>query len=526
MTLPDPNELPSIEALSHYEAIDLFVQRAAAVRPGFTLTDANAHAIAEICTRLDGLPLAIELATARLRLMTPQEMTDRLDQRLSLLKGGGRDLPERQQTLRSAIAWSYELLDEDHRRFFRALGAFAGGFTLDAGEKVADPDGALGFEAVEVMVDNSLVRRAETGRGTTRFRMLQTIREYAQETLRSAGEDADLRSRHAEYFHAFVASRAPRVTMDADALDEIEEELDNIRAALRWSIDSGSTSLGQQMAATLWRFWQMRGHLAEARRWLTEILAMPGADEATLDRARAVMALGSITYWQNDFDETRRCYEEALKAFRTVGEEEGLQEALYNSGFLWLLERDPGPAKSVFEESRCLAEKRGDTLGRANCSWGLAVAAIQERDFDEASRWGDECGRLFEQERDVYGKGLARFVHYQIARFTGRYDEARELMRAYIEDSMRDTAEAMSSLELLAEVELQAGNVARGLKLAAAGRAFREAYGGGSPEALIELSDAREIALRSLDAETVEEIWAEGFVMPRSEALAFALKSD
>lgn len=526
MTLPDPNELPSIEALGHYEAIDLFVQRAAAVRPGFTLTTANAHAVAEICTRLDGLPLAIELATARLRLMTPQEMTDRLDQRLALLKGGSRDLPERQQTLRSAIAWSYELLDDDHQRFFRALGAFAGGFTLEAGETVADPGGELGFEAVEVMVDNSLARRVETVRGTTRFRMLQTILEFAQETMRSAGEDADVRRRHARHFHAFVASRAPRVTMDADALDEIEEELDNIRAALRWSIDTGATSLGQQLAASLWRFWQMRGHLAEARRWLTEILAMPGADEETLDRARTVMALGSITYWQNDFDETRRCYEEALKAFRTVGDEEGLQEALYNSGFLWLLERDPDSAKRVFEESRALAEKQGDSLKLAHSCWGLATAAVQARDFEEASKWGDECGRLFEQERDVYGKGLARFVHYQIARFTGRYDEARDLMRAYIEDAMRNTAEAMSSLELLAEVELQAGNAERGLKLAAAGRAFRDAYGGGSPEALIELSDARELALRSLDAETVERIWAEGYAMPRSEALAFALKTE
>ena len=526
MTVPDPNALPSLDALSHFEAIDLFVQRAAAVRPGFTLNDDNAQPIAEICARLDGLPLAIELATARLRLMTPQEMTGRLDQQLSFLKSGQRDLPERQQTLRGAIAWSYDLLDGDHQRFFRALGTFAGGFTLDAAEAVADPDGGLGLDAVEVMVDNSLVRRTETALGMTRFRMLQTIREYAQEALREAGEEAEMRSRHGHHYFDFVGSRAPRFTMDADVLDEVELEHDNIRAALRWSIDSGAASLGQELAATLWRFWQVRGHLAEGRRWLTQILDMPASHEATLQRARAVMALGSITYWQNDFDETRRCYEEALREFRAVDDEEGLQEALYNSGFLWLLARDPGQARQVFEESRSLAATRGDARGRASAAWGLAMAAVQARDLDEAARWGDECGRLFDDLKDVYGKGLARFVRYQIARFTQDFDEARTLMRAYIEESMRDTTEAMSALELLAEIELQDGDAERGLKLAAAGRAFRDEYGGGSPEALVELSDARELARRVLDEETIETIWAEGYAMPRSEALAFALKQE
>lgn len=526
MDLPDPNDLPSLEMLSHFEAIDLFLQRASAVRPNFALNEDNAHAIAEICNRLDGLPLAIELATARLRLMTPQEMVGRLDQGLAFLKGGQRDLPERQQTLRGAIAWSYDLLDEDQRKYFRSLGVFSGGFTLEAAESVVDPDGDLGFDAIETIVDNSLVRRIETSLGTTRFRMLQTIREFAQEMLREAGEEDELRARHAEYFVGLIESLSPRFTMDVSSLEEAELDHDNLRAALRWSIDSGATATAQKAATSLWRFWQARGHLAEARRWLTEILAMPRSEEATVERARAVMALGSIAYWQNDFDETRRRYEEALEAFRTVDDQGGLQEALYNSGFLWLLERDPAPAQLVFEESRSLAEARGDIRGQASAAWGLAMSAIQAGDFNEASKWRDESRRLFEQISDVFGIGLARFVGFQIARYTKRYDEARALMREYLAESLDNTTEAMSSLELIAEIELQEGNLERGVKLAAAGRAFRDEYGGGSPAALVDVSDAREIARRVLDEDTIEKLWAEGYAWPRSEAIAYALKEE
>ncbi|MQB00902.1 MAG: hypothetical protein GEU78_11530 [Actinobacteria bacterium] len=526
LSLPETVHPPSAEMLSHYEAVNLFVQRAQAVKPSFSLSDENADAVAEICRRLDGLPLALELAAARLRVMTPQEMVRRLDESLSLLTGGGRDLPQRQRTLRDAIAWSYELLDDDHKRFFRSLSVFNGGFTLEAVDGVVDPDGGLGLDALELMVDNSLVRRTDTELGTSRFWMLETIREFASECLDRGNEGDELRERHARYFCEFVLARSSKLTMELEALDEVELDHDNVRAALRWAIDSGAADVALRMGAALWRFWQARGHLAEARRWLSESVRMPAAADLTVERAHGAMALGSIAYWQNDFVETRRRYEEALELFRTVPKEEGLQEALYNSGFLWLLEHDHEPARKVFLESRALAERRGDKRGLANAAWGLAMSAIQARDWDEASKWGDDCGRLFDELNDHFGQGLATFVHFQIARFTGRYEDARDLLQEYVQDWNRGNAEGMASIELMAEIELLDGNIERGVRLAAAGVAFREEYGGGSPTALVELSDPREIARGTLDEERIDELWTEGLALSGEEAMAEAFELD
>jgi predicted ATPase/class 3 adenylate cyclase len=526
LTIPDRDESTSVEMLSQYDAVDLFIQRASAVKPGFSLTNDNADAVAEICRRLDGLPLALELAAARLRVMTPQEMVRRLDASLSLLTGGARDLPQRQQTLRDAIAWSYDLLDEEHKAFFRSLGVFTDGFTLDAAETVADPTGELGLDALELMIDNSLVRRTDTALGTSRFLMLETIREFALECSTRSGEIDGLRDRHARYFFEFVESKSPLFTVDRDVLDEVELENDNIRAALRWTIESSSTDVGLRLGALMWRLWQARGYLAEGRRLLTEILSMPGAADPTPERARAAMALGSITYWQNDFVETRRRYEEALEIFRGGSDEEGLQEALYNSGFLWLLERDPERARAVFEESRVLAEHRADVKGLGNAAWGLAMSAIQLKEWDVAARWGAECGRHFEELNDVFGQGLARFVSFQIARYTGRYEEARSYMRQYAHDWGRQDTEAMASVELIAEIEFLDGDLEKAVRLAAAGAAFREEYGGGSPDVLVDLSDARQIARRTLDEERVEELWAEGYQLTREEAMALAFDAE
>ena len=525
MSLPDASDRTPVAALSEFEGVELFVQRARAVQPRFELTEENAAAVAEICRRLDGLPLAIELATARLRLMTPQEMVKRLGEGTMMLGGGARNLPERQQTLRGAIAWSYDLLDEDDKRFFRSMGIFSAGFTVEAAEAVIDPGGGRALDAIEVMIDNSLLLRLETELWTTRFRMLQTIREFAIECIQQMGEQAALHDLHTKYVLELVLDRAPKFTVDISTLDEIELEHDNIRVAMRWAIDSGQASAALRMGTGLWRFWQARGYLAEGRRLLTEILSMAGASEPTPERAHAVMALGSVTYWQNDFVETRRRYEEALDIFRGSSDEEGMQEALYNSGFLGLLEYEPDRARAIFEESRALAERMDDTKGLANAAWGLAMAAIQRRDWAEASKWGAECARRYDEANDVFGQGLALFVQFQVARHTGRYEEAREFMRVYGTDSRgRENTEAMASVELIAEIDLLEGNMEHAVRLAAAGAAFREEYGGGSPAALVELSDVRGIATETLGPERVEELWAEGWALSRDDALKLAFE--
>ncbi len=276
LALPDPLHLPPLEQLSHYEAVALFIDRARAVKPAFEVTSANAPAVAELCARLDGLPLAIELAAARMKVLAPDAILKRLEHRLSLLSGGARDLPARQQTLRDAIAWSYDLLEQDERTFFVRLSAFLGGATLEAIEVVATE--GLGFDAfdgVASLVNKSLLRQGETEHGETRFFMLMTIHEYAMEMLAGLPEAAAVRRRHAEHFLAIAEDAAPELfgPKQADLLDSLEHEHDNFRAALAWAMDAGEPSLALRLGAALWRFWQMRGHLREAAERLEALVA-------------------------------------------------------------------------------------------------------------------------------------------------------------------------------------------------------------------------------------------------------------
>ncbi|MFN2489641.1 MAG: adenylate/guanylate cyclase domain-containing protein [Actinomycetota bacterium] len=526
MALPDPDRLPSLDSLSGYESVDLFVHRARSAKPDFSLTDDNAHPVAELCRRLDGLPLAIELAAARIRLLSPQEIVERLHTSLSLLTGGARDLPERQQTLRGAIDWSYELLDDAHKIFFRRLGVFPGTFGFQAAEETTDAlrdTGLDTLDAIETMVDSSLVRRSETDYGETRFRLLHTIREFALDQLKDAGEEDATRMRHGAWCLRHVEDVAPRFTAAPEGLESMEMEHDNVRAALRWAIDSEDVDAAMRLGSSMWRFWQLRSHLAEGKRWLSEIIALP-SEGFSAGRARAVMALGSITYWQNSFEETRRHYVEALEIFRGVDDDEGLQEALYNAGFLSLLERDPGPASDLFSQSRAIAERCSDKKGMAATGWGLAMAAIQAEDWEEARRWGSECGRLYDELGDLFGRGLSLFVFYQIARYTRDLAGARALMLRYIEEADANDLTVPSALELLAEIDLLDGNLERALRLRGAAEAFRDDYGGGSPAPLVDLSDLRAIARATLDEARIEELTKEGAAMAPQEALAYARK--
>jgi predicted ATPase len=529
MTSPNPETLPSLSLLSGYEAIELFVQRARAIKPHFVISETNARSVAEICWRLDGLPLAIELAAGRVRMLEPDDILKRLQRGLSLLSGGARDLPARQRTLRGAIAWSYELLDEPVRALFRRLGVFVGGWTLEAIEEVCNPVEELGvdtLDALESLVENSLVRRVETDEGHSRFRMLQTIREFAQEELATAGEESEIRRRQASFFRSLVLAESGRVTSSSGAYRLLELDHDNIRAALRWAIETSEANFGMEVAAAMWRFWMLGSHLAEGRRWLTEMLALPVAAPHKVLRARALMALGSLTYWQNDFEATRRYYEEGLEVFRELDDRPGIAEALYNTAFLHLIDRDPAGARVRYDESRGLARELGDERGLANTSWGLAMTALQQRDWDAARRLGQEARERYDALGDWFGRSLARFVFYQVARFTGNYDEARRLMMEYLDEATLrdDVVAAFSVMELLPTIEVLQGHYERALKIRGAGEAFREQYGGGSPPPLIDVEDPRESLRGSLSDERIDELWAEGRAMSLQEAVAYARK--
>jgi predicted ATPase/class 3 adenylate cyclase len=416
--IPDPAHLPALAALSHYEAVALFIERARAVRPGFAVTNENAPAVAEICYRLDGLPLAIELAAARIKLLTPQAILARFDDRLSLLAGGARDLPLRQQTLRGAIAWSHDLLDGPDRELFACLSVFVGA-SLDAVEAVcgpALPSGSV-FDGLSSLVDKSLVRQAEGLDGEPRFSMLGTIREFAAEQL--AGEtDATARVRHAEFFAA-LAARCSASVMGADKrrlLDLLEQEHDNLRAALNWAVNAGRAEIAMQMCADLWRFWQMRGFLAEGRERTERALAMAHAVDHPASRIAALEAAGGLAYWQSDGDAAERFYTETLDLARAANDLAAEANAFYNLTFaaVYAAGRSPsegsGRAREYASRARELYQRLGDRHAEARALWAIANTYWDPATFQEAAVHARQALAIFREVGDEFMIGWASYT--------------------------------------------------------------------------------------------------------------------
>jgi len=528
MSVPDPDRLPPVGTLLHYEAIELFVQRAREVRPSFMLDETNAATIATICRRLDGLPLAIELAAARLRIMSPSELSERLDKSLAVLTGGARDLSPRQQTLRNAIAWSYDLLDDEARTFFRRLGIFSGGWSFDAVEAVVDPEDTIGldaFEALEGLVDHSLVRRFETFDGATRFRMLQTIREFALELIEPE-ELATVAASHSRYFHRYALQRSETFLQDDHSVDRITPDHDNIRTALRWHIANGEIGPGLEMGAALWRFWQLGSHLEEGRRWLEELLAAPAGREDKARRAPAEMALGSITYWQNDWPATRTHYETALDLYRDLDDEAGMTEALYNNGFLGLIERRTDVARRFYEQSLTLAATTGNDEALGNAHWGLAMCGVQERSLEEAKEHAAVAEEAFEKVGNWWGLSLTDWIFLRVTLLAGDFDRARTLAIEAFDrfEGQPNAATYESLLSVMSDIFIKLGAPEQGVLMAGASAALKETYGGGAPPALVDIDDPLDSALEYLSKERVAELFEEGKKMSMDEVIALARK--
>jgi predicted ATPase/class 3 adenylate cyclase len=413
--VPDPKHLPDLEQLSTYESVALFTERAMSVRPDFAITSANAPAVAEICVRLDGLPLAIELAAARARVLTPQAIMERLGDRLKLLSGGSRDLPERQQTLRGAIAWSHDLLDEADQRAFARFSVFAGGATLDAVEQVVfDPgDGADPLDAITSLADKSLIRQESEPEGEPRFRMLSTIREFATEKLSERGEADAIADRHAAWVLALVEEAASGIFgPDQKAiLDRYEREHDNIRAALTRAIALNHAEMAMRILTPCWRFWQMRGYLAEAREHAERVLALPDCAEFPQARAAALEAAGGIAYWQGDLLAARVWYEEALELARASGDLARIANAAYNVGFTFALTRDDQlMARSLAQEALDLYRQLGDDAGIGRTLWALGNSYYFFGDLTGGLGLVREALEIFRRQGDRFMTGWSLYM--------------------------------------------------------------------------------------------------------------------
>jgi predicted ATPase/class 3 adenylate cyclase len=519
LELPDPRRLPDLDALGHTEAVRLFVERAQAVRPGFRLTGQNAPAVAEICARLDGLPLAIELAATRIKVLTPTQILPRLERRLSLLTGGARTLPDRQRTLRGAVAWSHDLLGDPERRLFARLSVFAGGWALESAEAVCDPEG-LGLDVLDglaSLVDQSLVLATEPAPAAgPRFSMLETIREFAQERLAASGDLEPVRRRHAEHFLDLAGAAEPHFTGpdQGEWLDRCDTERANIRAALRWAAGAGQAGRAQEAAGALWRFWQQRGHLAEGRLRLEEVLALPTGREPTPARAKALAGAGGIAWWQEDIAAARGFYAEALAIERRLGDPARIADAIYNQAFVVAAGGDFEGGFRLCEESLELFRRAGDEAGVARADWMLAmrdlVAGRWDRPLAKAEEAVASWRRMGDRFRVEDGLVWLAVVYARAGRPADARSAIAEARRLAAEaDSPMGMLSVLIALTYLARWEERHRDA---VCLAGAADALREQVGGRAPLDFLAgvLGDPEAEARAHLPEETARRAWQEG----------------
>jgi predicted ATPase len=531
LELPDTTRLPDVGALSQYESVALFIERAMAVKPGFAVTNENAPAVAEITARLDGLPLAIELAASRVKVLTPQQILDRLGQRLPLLASRVSDAPERRRTLRGTIEWSYDLLDEDERRLFEHASVFVAGGSLEAMESVCAPSGDTDtLEGLSSLVDKSLIRQVDTEHGDSRFMMLETIREYAQERLRERQEHDELARRHAEFFLALAEEAEPNLTgpEGVEWVERLTRDHDNIRAALRWAIETNHADLGLRLAGAVWRFWHQRAHFQEARAWFDELLAQPSEVEPSRGRAKGLTGLGGIAYWQGDAPTGEKAYEEALAIYREVGDELEITEAMLNLAYMPALRGDVAGSRVLFQEVIERFERLGQPEKASFVRANLAYAHMMEGDLARARPLLEENLKVAEGSGDLFVTAGAHQMVGQLERLSGNLPEARKRYREALR-RFRDAGDNASTLEPMEAIALTAaaeGNHERAVRLTSAARAARDAMGGGPPSVWLMGGDVVAEARKVIGDEAVEREIARGAALSLEEAAELALADE
>ena len=528
LDLPSYKRLPPLEALSQYEGVALFIQRASAVKPGFAISNDNASAVAEICSRLDGLPLAIELAAARVRVLSPQSILNRLEERLKFLTGGAVDLPARQQTLRNAIAWSYDLLSEPEQALFRSLSVFRGGISLEKAELVASPGGHGDIvDLIISLADKSLIRSGETAGGEPRFTMLETIQEFGREMVKAQGEEHELKSRHARVFAELAEDAFPETgASQVEWLDGLELELDNIRAALRFLFDSSDAHSGLRLAGAIWRFWHLRGHLAEGRQWLGDFLNLPEATGHPAVAASALYALASLAYWQSDFVTAGRCYREALGLYRELESLPGMADALQSLGFVAAAQEDLPGALDFYRESRDISRTLDNRKAEAWARMGIAMVNSLLSDNQTALREAREALVILRPYNDTFAIANNLTLIVQITREMGQYEAALEELKEATElySQLGDVSGLTEVLYDIAVISLQRGDWSDAVRFYSTASALRERVGAGPPPAIVKEQDPRIEAAKMLAPEEVAEAEQHGASLSAEEATAEVLK--
>jgi len=564
------HEFP-VAPLEQDSAVQLFVQRATAVRPNFAVTAENSGAIRDICSRLDGLPLAIELAAARTKLLSPRAILDRLQSRLQLLTGGALDLPERQQTLRNAIDWSHSLLNEAEQKLFRRFAVFAGSCTMDAAEAVCNTSYDLGIDLVDglsSLVDKNLIQRSERDDSDARFTMLETIREYAIERLDSSGEGKATRRAHAAYCLVLAEEGNPELIPAERVLwlSQCDVEIDNFRSALDWLFETRDLDWALRLCMALFRFWDMREHLAEGRSRLETVLRLAG-DGYKQERARVGIFLGALSTALGDFSTAQLYSQRSLVLYQELKDDWGIAASLNALGIEARDSGDYETAQSYFERTLEYWRRLPNPIETARCLHNLANVAKARGDYPRAQLALREATEIFERANDCsgaawsinqlgdimreqgdldaaaahYSRALAEFrratdrwgcarsladlgyVHCERKHYDAAHQAYREALEIFAElGHKRGMARALEGSACLASAQ---GQAARALKLAAAAEHLRRLISAYLPDAeRSKLDENLSLAWKSIGESEGKRAWAEGSTMSIDHVIRYSLQ--
>ncbi len=520
----DPAEISAVEA------VRLFVERARAARPDFDITADNAATVSALVTRLDGLPLAIELAAARVRLFPPATLLERLNSSLGVLAGGSRDLPTRQQTLADTIAWSYALLEPASQRLLRRLSVFNGGAHLDQVEEICGPGLEGDVEsALEQVVDQALVKQRDV-EGVPRFWMLETIKQFARDELAGSHEFGEIGRRHAIAFLALAEQAAPELTRSERTtwLDRLDLDQDNMRAAINWAVQGGEAEISDRLLGALWRFFQIRGHLAEARRLTKAVLAVPATD--LIARAKAHEGAGGIAYWATSSPaDAEPHYLEALRLWREIGDESEVANALYNAAFPVAYNAESGTegiarSRPMLAEAQELYERLGDDAGVARVLWALG-AVIWVRgdpaDLVETVPYFEQSAELSRASGDVFQLGWAlRMVGRVLVELGRTKDGAGHLAQAVeVFAPVNDVSALTVLISDHAALAIALGDLDAALRLDGATSTLRDSSGAN----IVDFRSHERARLDAIAAEMgdrAQQLYDEGAALSLDEALA------
>ena len=519
-----------VPPLAPSESEALFVDRARLVKPDFEAAGDEEAAVEQIARRLEGSPLAIELAAARVKVFPPSRILERLERSLDLLSSGTRDLPERQRTVRGAIGWSYDLLPEGERTLFRRVAVFVGDWTAESAEGIADADGSLGiltFDGLISLVDKSLLRTVPVDHGDPLFGRHAFVREYALEQLDASGERPLCERRHATVFRDLAIEVGANL-IGADAqryLAALDHAIHDLRQAMTWSLESGEVETGMRIIGSAWRWWQIRSRFAEGRDWAARVLAHPAAAGDSVGRVEALAAAGGLAYWAMDYTATRAAYEERLALAERLGDRRGLAEAHYDLSFVGVIENDVDLLQREATQAVDLFMEVGDRPGVVRSRQALVVGHFLAGDAAEARRLEEENLVAFRATQSWYRIADSMMLIGAIERSDNQPEQAiesaREALRLMPE---RVGGSTLGALGVIALVQAESGDVEVAARLTGAIQAIQAETGEAlAPVTVLHLPHPADAVRARLGAAEAERLIAEGAKLSPDEAIALAL---